>query len=159
MRYFKYVGDAEQLKQCKFSILKIGKIYREDDIIGGGWTVREAARGAGFPDEFQEIPEEFVVRTSEGLIDSRDIVSETYSATTTTDEVNPSHYKNGQVECIDAIKSAVVNKTAIEAVCVANVIKYLWRYEEKGGLSDIGKAKWYLNYLYEELNKNKNGQA
>lgn len=48
------------------------------------------------------------------------------------DVVNhPSHYTKGSIECIDAIDSATVGKTGIEAVAVANVIKYLWRYEEK----------------------------
>lgn len=66
------------------------------------------------------------------------------------DVVNhPSHYTNGKVECIDAIESATVGKTGIEAVCVANVIKYLWRYEDKNGREDIKKAQWYLNKLIE----------
>lgn len=66
------------------------------------------------------------------------------------DVVNhPSHYTNGKVECIDTIESATVGKTGIEAVCVANVIKYLWRYEDKNGLEDIKKAQWYLNKLIE----------
>jgi len=79
-----------------------------------------------------------------------------------TDMVNhPSHYTQGSIECIDAIKAATVGKTGIEAVCVANVVKYLWRYEEKGGLESIRKAQWYLNRLIEELNvdvQNKTGR-
>lgn len=63
------------------------------------------------------------------------------------DAINPSHYKQGKVECIDALESATVNKTGLEAVCVANVIKYLWRYEAKNGLEDVRKAQWYLNKL------------
>lgn len=70
--------------------------------------------------------------------------------TSVADVVNhPSHYTNGKVECIDAIESATVGKTGIEAVCVAKVIKYLWRYEDKNGLEDIKKAQWYLNKLIE----------
>lgn len=68
------------------------------------------------------------------------------------DVVNhPSHYTKGSIECIDAIDSATTGKSGIEAVCVANVIKYLWRYEEKNGLEDVKKAKWYLNKLISEL--------
>lgn len=64
------------------------------------------------------------------------------------DNVNqPGHYTQGGVECIDAITAATVNKTGIEAVCVANVIKYLWRYELKNGQEDVKKAQWYLNRL------------
>jgi hypothetical protein len=63
------------------------------------------------------------------------------------DAINPSHYKSGKVEAIDAIEAATVHKFGIEAVCVANVIKYLWRYESKNGLEDVKKAKWYFNRL------------
>lgn len=68
------------------------------------------------------------------------------------DVVNhPSYYTKGSIECIDAIESATVGKTGIEAVAVANIIKYLWRYEEKGGLESVRKAQWYLNKLISEL--------
>lgn len=71
-----------------------------------------------------------------------------------TDNVNhPSHYTQGGVECIDAITAATVNKTGIEAVCTANVIKYLWRYEAKNGLEDVKKAQWYLNRLIAEMER------
>lgn len=70
----------------------------------------------------------------------------------TKDNVNsPSHYTQAGIECIDAITAAVSGKTGIEAVCVANVIKYLWRYELKNGLGDVKKAQWYLNRLVSEL--------
>lgn len=69
-----------------------------------------------------------------------------------TDMVNhPKHYTQGGIECIDALKAATVGKRGIEAVCVANVIKYLWRYEEKNGVEDIRKAKWYIERLLKEL--------
>lgn len=67
------------------------------------------------------------------------------------DAINPSHYKQGKVECIDAIESATVHKTGLEAVCTANVIKYLFRYEAKNGLEDVRKAQWYLNKLIDYL--------
>lgn len=69
-----------------------------------------------------------------------------------TDMVNhPSHYTQGGIECIDALKAATVSKTGIEAVCTANAIKYLWRYEEKNGIEDVKKAKWYIDRLIREL--------
>lgn len=68
------------------------------------------------------------------------------------DNVNhPKHYNQGSIECIDAITAATVNKTGIEAFCVANVIKYLWRCELKNGEEDVKKAQWYLNRLLTEL--------
>lgn len=64
----------------------------------------------------------------------------------------PSHYNQGDIECIDALEAATTNKTGIEAVCVANVIKYLWRYEAKGKpLEDAKKARWYLNKLVQRM--------
>lgn len=68
------------------------------------------------------------------------------------DMVNhPYHYTQGGIECIDALKAATVNKTGIEAVCTANAIKYLWRYEEKNGIEDVKKARWYIDRLIKEL--------
>ena len=68
------------------------------------------------------------------------------------DMVNhPVHYNQGGIECIDALKAATVSKPGIEAVCTANVIKYLWRYEEKNGIEDIKKARWYIDRLIKEL--------
>lgn len=64
---------------------------------------------------------------------------------------HPAHYCQGGIECIDAIKAATVGKTGIEAVCVANVIKYLFRYENKNGLEDCKKAQWYINRLIQEI--------
>ena len=67
------------------------------------------------------------------------------------DNINPDHYKQGDIECIDAIKAATVGKAGIEAACVANVIKYLWRYTQKGGSESLRKASWYLNRLIKEV--------
>lgn len=63
------------------------------------------------------------------------------------DNINPNHYKQGGVECIDALEAATVNLTGIEAVCTANAIKYLWRWKEKNGHEDLEKALWYINRL------------
>lgn len=71
------------------------------------------------------------------------------------DKINPDYYKQGGVECIDALEAATVGKTGAEAVNTANVIKYLWRYEAKGGIEDVFKAQWYLNRLIQTLEKKK----
>lgn len=64
------------------------------------------------------------------------------------DKINhPQHYTNGKVECIDAIESATAELVGIEAVCVGNVIKYVWRFKMKNGTEDLMKAKWYLERL------------
>lgn len=64
-----------------------------------------------------------------------------------TDNINPNHYRQGKIEAIDAIESATINKKGLDAVCTANVIKYLWRCESKGGVEDMKKAMWYLERM------------
>lgn len=73
------------------------------------------------------------------------------------DNVNhPSHYTQGDIECIDAIKAATVGKAGIEAVCTAQIIKYIWRFNDKNGVEDVRKCMWYCQRLIQELeNKNK----
>jgi len=75
-------------------------------------------------------------------------------ATIDSSATNPSYYKQSSIECIDAIKAAVANKRPEEAVLVGNIIKYLWRYEEKDGAEALEKANWYLQNLINE-HKNK----
>lgn len=65
------------------------------------------------------------------------------------DNINPSHYKQGKIECIDAIEAATINKKGLDAVCTANILKYIWRAESKGGVEDMKKAMWYLQKMIE----------
>lgn len=66
------------------------------------------------------------------------------------DYVNhPSHYTNGDVECIDAIKSAL----GPELFCGylwGNALKYLWRWPRKGLAEDLEKCAWYLERIQSE---------
>ena len=66
------------------------------------------------------------------------------------DRINPQHYKSGEVECIDAIESSM-SLEAFNGYCKGNVIKYIWRYQNKNGVEDLKKAQWYLNKLIENL--------
>lgn len=70
--------------------------------------------------------------------------------TARVDNINhPAHYTVGKVECIDALESATIGLTGIEAVCTAAVIKYMWRWKLKNGREDLQKAQWYLERLIE----------
>lgn len=63
----------------------------------------------------------------------------------------PSHYNQGGIECIEAIKASMTN-TDFRAYLKGNVEKYLWRYEKKQNpKQDLEKAKWYLERLIKEL--------
>ncbi len=44
---------------------------------------------------------------------------------------HPAYYTGVGIECIDALEAATAVLTGIEAVCTANVIKYLWRWKHK----------------------------
>ena len=75
------------------------------------------------------------------------------SIPTGNDPINPDHYKQGKVECIDAIESATTNLKGGEAVCTAQIIKYIWRWKAKNGLEDLKKVQWYLNRLVTMVSK------
>lgn len=66
------------------------------------------------------------------------------------DAINPAHYQRDGMECIDAIAAAVQNLSGIEAYCTGAAIKYLWRWDEKGGVEDLRKALWYINYTADQ---------
>lgn len=61
---------------------------------------------------------------------------------------HPTHYNQGDIECIDAMVSAF-GKEAVATFCQINAFKYCWRSEHKNGLQDIEKAVWYLNKFKE----------
>ena len=67
--------------------------------------------------------------------------------TSHSDVDHPPHYTAGKIECIEAIEAATTGLEGLEAVCTANVIKYVWRWKRKNGLQDLEKAKWYLDRL------------
>lgn len=51
------------------------------------------------------------------------------------DSINhPEHYTFGGIECIDAIASATHDLLGMDAVCVGQVIKYIWRWKHKNGV-------------------------
>ena len=67
------------------------------------------------------------------------------------DKINPSHYQRDGMECIDAIKAAVQNLSGAEAYCTGSAIKYLWRWDEKGGKDDLNKAKWFIQDMVSDI--------
>ena len=58
----------------------------------------------------------------------------------------PPHYKQGDVECIEAIKAATGD--GYQGYLQGNIMKYIWRYRAKGqAINDLKKAEWYLKEL------------
>ncbi len=63
------------------------------------------------------------------------------------DMVNhPPHYKQGDIECIDAIKAALTEEE-YRGYCKGNALKYIWRERHKGGSESLAKAAWYLDRI------------
>ena len=61
---------------------------------------------------------------------------------------HPPHYNSGKIEAIDAIWDWKLD--FIEG----NVVKYVTRSKHKGDrLGDLKKARWYLDYLIDKLEK------
>lgn len=54
-----------------------------------------------------------------------------------TDNINPSHYKDGPFECIEL--SRLLSSDWGQAV------QYCFRWQHKNGLEDLKKALWFIN--------------
>jgi hypothetical protein len=64
-----------------------------------------------------------------------------------SDPVNsPEHYRQGDIECIDAIQAALTPEE-FRGYIKGNVLKYTWRERLKGGAESLKKAQWYLRRL------------
>lgn len=65
------------------------------------------------------------------------------------DNVNhPPHYKQGDIECIDAIRAALTPQE-FRGYCKGNMLKYVWCERHKGGDESVKKAQWYGGKLLE----------
>lgn len=60
-----------------------------------------------------------------------------------SDPVNPSHYHGDLV-------MRIIEEFSL-GFCDGCAIKYILRYQEKGGVVDLEKARWYLDRLIAEL--------
>lgn len=54
-----------------------------------------------------------------------------------TDNINPSHYKDGPFECIEL--SRLLSSDWGQAV------QYCFRWQHKNGVEDLKKALWFVN--------------
>ena len=64
--------------------------------------------------------------------------------------LNPEHYTFGKVEIKEAWESCM-SVEALRGLYKGNILKYIWRYEHKGGVEDLKKARQYLNWLIESF--------
>lgn len=64
----------------------------------------------------------------------------------------PSHYANKEIEVIDYIQDTLSDEE-FEGYCMGNVIKYVSRYKHKNGVEDLKKARYYLNKVIDEYER------
>jgi len=63
------------------------------------------------------------------------------------DAINPCHYKQGDIECIDSIKAALT-PDEFRGYCRGSAMAYLWRMGRKDATpQEAHKAIWYLRWL------------
>ena len=63
------------------------------------------------------------------------------------DKINPSYYRKN-IEVTDFIIEYDMN------FLEGNIIKYVTPYKDKNGIEDLKKAKWYLDKLIKQKEKN-----
>ena len=64
-----------------------------------------------------------------------------------SDPVNPSHYQQGEIECIDALKAALT-PDEFRGYCKGSAMAYLWRLGQKDAPEqEARKAGWYISWL------------
>lgn len=85
------------------------------------------------PDDDSYLPPKQVLSPTSAL-DKQDMVN------------HPPHYKQGDIECIDAIKAALTEEE-YRGYCKGNALKYIWRERHKGGSESLAKAGWYLDRM------------
>lgn len=58
------------------------------------------------------------------------------------------HYQQGDIECIDAIRSALTEEE-FRGFCKGNILKYSWRERFKNGDADLKKCSDYIKWALE----------
>ena len=73
------------------------------------------------------------------------------------DTINPDHYRDGEIECIDAMESCSTHDEFVGYLRL-NAMKYIWRMGRK--TDDVGeeveKSIWYLRKLLTFLESERN---
>ena len=126
------------------------------------WAGRDQCRPVESPAKEPTRGQKLAEQTLKGIWAANDAVNETPvvkdSFTTesncpeipgsSSDPINPSHYKHLPAEAIDIIMAAIAKAPSNQAAFLqGQVIKYLLRCWSKKGIEDLRKAKWYLDRL------------
>ena len=142
---------------------EVGKTYTltGDETNYRGGTLRDyyASTLRDFPVEavFKGVASEgdLQFKTEEGwTVHLKNTETETETETDFDVVDKPEHYNTNLpegIEVIDIIAAQTAGLFGIRAVCQANVIKYVLRWQKKNGVQDLEKARYYLDRLIGEL--------
>ena len=67
--------------------------------------------------------------------------------TVSKDSISPNHYRRGKIEVFDFIQDQGLSFPE------GNIVKYICRWREKGGLEDLKKAAKYLDLYIQWMEK------
>lgn len=65
----------------------------------------------------------------------------------------PDHYHKYGMDTLEFLEKGFPPEV-VRSFCLGNVVKYSQRYKLKGGIEDLEKAKYYLEYLLTNEKKN-----
>ena len=107
-----------------------------------------------FPNDDKSTEDCYWFLVNEGLISKPEQPKINFVKAERNDEVeptndavqHPAHYTHGGIECIEAIRSSMTADGFCD-YCKGNIIKYIWRWRDKGGAEDLRKASVYLGWL------------
>ena len=102
---------------------------------------RYALRG---PPTFDEFAYEYIKLLKETMTDKTNPTEVPPSETRRDPVTNPSHYKG--IQPIDVMKENF-SPDEYRGFLKGNILKYVMRYQDKGGLDDLQKAEQYLKWL------------
>lgn len=134
---------------------KLDKYCKGFDLCSDGCRLHTPEGGCIWNDLSYESTEDcYHFLIAEGLIGNPEQPESNFVKVDRNDEVDPtndavqhpSHYTHGGIECIDAIRASMT-ADGFQDYCKGNILKYIWRWRDKGGVEDLKKASVYLNWL------------
>lgn len=85
--------------------------------------------------------------------DLREVITDIEQLYGKKTQIRPDYYTKLPPEAIEVIEGWNLDFK------LGNVIKYIRRFKEKGGIVDLQKAQWYLNRFIEQEGKISNGNS
>lgn len=82
-----------------------------------------------------------IEKQAEEMLTAHDQESDSHQSKPLDHQVGGEHYKNYAIQPVDYILSNEI------PFCEANIIKYVTRWKDKGGVVDLRKAEHYLQIL------------